>query len=211
MFDGQNVFDDAPSFAGGWHLDRAVERLARVRRPAPIVIAIDHGNERRLSELSFRATSFGPPKLDPLVDWIADQLTAAARRQFSVTEGVSQVLLGGSSMGGLAALYGHMRRPEVFGGALAMSPSLFMANRAIFDEAARLPRPWVSRVYLDAGKREARGHLAKDTERFATLLAEKGWRLGSDLQHRVDPRGSHNEKSWRRRATTALRFVLDRT
>lgn len=26
LFDGQNAFDDAPSFAGGWHAHLAVER-----------------------------------------------------------------------------------------------------------------------------------------------------------------------------------------
>ena len=47
MFDGQNVFHDEPSFAGGWHAHLAVERIARVKRPAPIVVAIDHEVSKR--------------------------------------------------------------------------------------------------------------------------------------------------------------------
>ena len=44
MFDGQNVFGDRGSFAGGWHVHEAVDHFAQTRRAsAPIVVAIDHG------------------------------------------------------------------------------------------------------------------------------------------------------------------------
>src|SRR5262245_6690597 len=50
LFDGQNVFEDEPSFAGGWHAHKVVDRLARSRRP--VVVGIPHGGERRMAELS---------------------------------------------------------------------------------------------------------------------------------------------------------------
>ncbi len=210
MFDGQNMFDDAPSFAGGWHMDAAVERLARVRRPAPIVIAVDHGNERRIGELSWLKTAHGEPKLDALSDWLADALVPAARAQFVIEEGPGSVVIGGSSMGGLAALYTHLRRPDAFGRVLSMSPSFWLSSGAIFDVAEKTAHPWTSRVYLDAGKREARGMLARDATRMSELLSRRGWREGEDLHLRIDPRGTHSERAWRRRVTGALRYVLSR-
>lgn len=210
MFDGQNMFDDAPSFAGGWHMDAAVERLARVRRPAPIVIAVDHGNERRIGELTWTNTRHGEPKLDALSDWLADTLVPAARAQFHIEEGPGSVVIGGSSMGGLAALYTHLRRPDAFGRVLSMSPSFWVGSGAIFDVAEKTAHPWTSRVYLDAGKREAKGALARDATRMGELLARRGWRQGDELQLRIDPRGTHSERSWRRRVTGALRYVLAR-
>ena len=48
VFDGQNVFDDGPSFAGGWHLHHTAPRLATQRREAPVVIGIDHGGVERI-------------------------------------------------------------------------------------------------------------------------------------------------------------------
>jgi enterochelin esterase-like enzyme len=210
MFDGQNVFDDEPSYAGGWHAHSAVERLARVRRPAPIVIAVDHGNAERIRELSWVKTKFGDPKLDPLADWIAEKLVPAARAQFAILEGPASVVVAGSSMGGLAALYTHLRRPETFGAALSMSPSFWMGSGAIFEVAERTPRPWTTRVYLDAGKREARGVLARDATRMSDLLSGRGWKPGDDLHLKIDPRGTHSERSWRRRMTGALRTVLSR-
>src|SRR5262245_50514104 len=70
LFDGQNVFGDEPSFAGGWHAHEAVEKLARACFPAPVVVGIDHGGEERIAELSpfdFRAR---PGRLDLLLDWL---------------------------------------------------------------------------------------------------------------------------------------------
>lgn len=210
MFDGQNMFDDEPSFAGGWHMDAAVERLARVRRPAPIVVAVDHGNARRITELSWVHTAHGEPKLDALTDWIANELVPSVRGQFAIEDGPGGVVIGGSSMGGLAAMYAHMRRPDAFGRVLSMSPSFWLASGAIFDVVEKTPVPWTSRVYLDAGKREARGVLARDATRMSDLLAKRGWRLGHELHFRIDPRGTHSERSWRRRVTGALRYVLAR-
>lgn len=208
MFDGQNVFHDEPSFAGGWHAHLAVERIARVKRPAPIVVAIDHGNEKRMRELSFTPSRFGEPALDPFADWIAEKLVPAVRARFSIISHPSGVIIGGSSLGGLAAMYTHLRRPETFGGVLAMSPSFWLGNGAIFSFAEKTSMPWTTKVYLDAGKAEARGMMARDATRMNELLAARGWRAGEQVHLRIDPRGAHNEKSWRRRMTGALRYLL---
>src|SRR2546423_2104431 len=43
MHDGQNVFDDATSFAGEWGVDETLDSLSRVNKKyEAIVVAIDH-------------------------------------------------------------------------------------------------------------------------------------------------------------------------
>lgn len=42
-FDGQNIFNDAPSFCGGWYLHHAVSDLSRAGKTAPVLVGIDHG------------------------------------------------------------------------------------------------------------------------------------------------------------------------
>ena len=202
LFDGQNVFDDAGSFAGGWHTHRAIEKLAR-KRPRPIVVGIDHGGVDRIRELSPFPTRAGAGAGESFVGWVAHTLVPEMRRRHAIVPGPAGVLIGGSSMGGLAATYAHFRYPEVFGGALAMSPSFWLGGRAIHDFVQAQPTPWTSRVYLDAGSRE--GGMATLVERMAGHLRERGY--GDDkLLARVDPRGGHNEPSWRRRLPGALRF-----
>ena len=49
LFDGQNVFGDEGSYAGGWHADAAADALpSTVRRP--IVVGIDHGGVDRIRD-----------------------------------------------------------------------------------------------------------------------------------------------------------------
>ena len=52
LFDGQNIFDDAGSFAGAWNAHLAVDRYAARRANPPVVIAIDHGHRARIDELT---------------------------------------------------------------------------------------------------------------------------------------------------------------
>ncbi len=220
LFDGQNLFGDDEAYAGGWHLDSAVERLGPRCGPKPVLIGIDHGGTERIRELSpfplvgplFREIPGAGPKgasglLQPFLDWVTGDLLArlAAELPFSWLPGTTFV--GGSSMGGLAALYAHFAHPDVFGGALAMSPSLWLADKAIFREVAQHPNPPPSRIYLDAGGLEDRGRLAPVVRAMADRLKERGWR-SDRLYWRYDLLGKHSEASWRRRLPRALRFLL---
>ena len=60
----------------------------------------------------------------------------------------------GSSMGGLISLFGALSRPDVFGFAGVLSPSLWWADEAVFPWAEQLPAGTRVRVYLDTGDRE---------------------------------------------------------
>lgn len=200
MFDGQNVFDDRPSFAGGWHTHLAVERLAQNVSP-PVVVGVDHGNERRIAELS--PFSFGPHqgRAEGFVQWIRSVLMPELRGRFGVTHDRRAITVGGSSMGGLAALYAHLSMPDTFGGSIAMSPSLFVGRGAIYDWARQQQIPSDARFYLDAGEREPPG-MMRGAKAMAELLWERGAR---HLWFRADKRGAHRETDWRRRLPYALR------
>ncbi|MCC6648159.1 MAG: alpha/beta hydrolase [Polyangiaceae bacterium] len=204
LFDGQNVFDHASSFSGGWLAHEAVERLAR-RRPHPIVVGVEHGEEARLSELSPWPVKGQPGRAREFVGALARDVVPALRRRFRIVDGPLGVLLGGSSMGGLAATYGHLTHPESFGGALAMSPSFWVGATRLLSLVQTCPAPPVSQIYLDCGRAEGDGELAPLVERVASALRARGW--GDDrLCLRVDPRGAHSESSWRRRLVPALRW-----
>lgn len=204
MADGQNAFGDEGSFAGGWHAHEGVERVALASRP--VIIAIDHGGGERISELG----APNSPKLASFVELVVDRVLPAAHARMSLGYGPGAHYVCGSSMGGLFALYMHFRRPEVFGGAIAMSPSLFFQRRAIFDFVAKEPNPYRSRVWLGAGEREAGGRLVPLVQTMSESLSRRGWRNDGDVRVTVsvDPKGKHDEASWRRRLPKALRFVF---
>ncbi|MBV8203147.1 MAG: alpha/beta hydrolase [Acidobacteria bacterium] len=211
MFDGQNVFDDAPSFSGGWHLHEAVEKLAHGKRPAPVVVAIDHGGSKRIDELSpFAADGGGDDDageagLDGLLEWLADSLMPRLAGELPLIGSPVGAVIGGSSMGGLAALYAHFHKPRSFGGALVMSPSFWVKEGEILRWVQAQPIPELSRIYLDCGVREGRGSLLPQVAAMAAQLATRGYDP-DHLMFRADPRGAHSEASWRRRLPRALRY-----
>jgi predicted alpha/beta superfamily hydrolase len=208
MFDGQNVFDDAPSFSGGWHLHGAVERLVRAGRPVPVAIGIDHGGKDRNWELSPFGFEFEgePGQSHILLEWITGSLMPALTTELNLIPGPLGALIGGSSMGGLCSLWSHFHYPHAFGGAMVMSPSFWVAEQAIFGDIAAQPTPEVSRIYLDAGAREDKGRLMPVVAAMAAHLAGRGYEDGR-LMFRPDAKGAHNEASWRRRLPKALRFL----
>lgn len=209
MFDGQNLFGDAPSFAGGWRLHEAIERLARRGRPAPVAVGIDHGGLTRIHELSPFEVLSEPGQSPLLLDWITQSLIPALEEELNLIPGPLGAVIGGSSMGGLCALWSHFHYPRAFGGALAKSPSFWIADQAIFADIEAQPLPPVSRIYLDAGGREDKGRHLPLVAAMASELAERGY--DSDrLMFRPDARGTHSEASWRRRLPKALQFFYRR-
>lgn len=205
LFDGQNAFDDVPSFAGGWRVHEAVEGLAKSKRPVPVVIGIDHGGPERIRELSPFPVVGKHGEAGIFLDWITGRLMPALTQELNLFPGPLGAAVGGSSMGGLAAFWAHFHYPQAFGGALAMSPSFWIASQAIFTDIAAQPTPAVSRLYLDAGAREAKGMVVEVVKAMVEHLTERGY--DSDrLMWRADARGTHSEASWRRRLPKALRF-----
>lgn len=199
LFDGQNVFDDAPSFAGGWHAHAAVERLAK-NVPVPLVVGIEHGKGQRISELSPFSFRDHRGMLDGFLTWITSWLLPHLRQHNGVSHDPRKITVGGSSMGGLAALYAGLRRPDTFGGVIAMSPSIWIDRGAMIRYVSDHGVPRDRRFYLDAGARE--GRLADAVNRLADVMRSRG---AAPLVT-IDKKGLHRESDWRRRLPAALRM-----
>lgn len=208
LFDGQNVFDDTPSFAGGWHLHDTAPRLATRRRPAPVVIGIDHGGVERIHELCPYPGPRTRGLLNPLLDWLTGWLLPwlAGRLGLSAPPAQKRVIGGSSSAASRRCM------PIIATRASSVVPCVCLPRSGpvvrLFELVARAPRPPESRIYLDMGRHEGGGMLA-GAARMTELLAAKGYSR-SALRFREDPRGRHREADWRRRAPAALRFLLSR-
>jgi predicted alpha/beta superfamily hydrolase len=222
MHDGQNLFDAATSYAGSWEVGSTMERLSREGFEA-IVVGVPNARRGRIDEYApfrdraLRAGGGGDAYLEFLAGAVKPRIDAA----FRTRPAAAQTALVGSSVGGLISLYGFFARPETFGLAGALSPSLRLGGDETFRfvRDAGAPR---GRIYLDVGTREAdsgRGGLAaavrsrrhtRAARRMRDLLIRKGYRPGADLLH-VEARGDrHHESAWGRRLPGALRFLYGR-
>ncbi|WNG25519.1 alpha/beta hydrolase [Cystobacter fuscus] len=211
LFDGQNCWTDWGSYAGGWYAHEAAEQL--VGSPtfrAPVVVGLEHGGDRRIDELSpWEMTPGRGGHAEHFFDWVVHHFMPHVQHTFGLTGGALHTVVGGSSMGGLAALWAHYRYPHAIGGAIAMSPAFSVGDKALFPFVDSRPKPLISRVYIDCGGREGGGRMLAVAEEMHHVLERKGYPEGG-LMWRPDQNAGHNEKAWRRRLPKALRFMFRR-
>jgi len=206
MQDGQNLFDEATSFAGSWNAAAIVETLAAEGREA-IIVGVPNAGPRRIDEYSPFADGFrGGGLARDYLQFLMNRVKPAVDAAFRTLPGARTTGLLGSSMGGLLSLFGFFERPDVFGLAGAMSPAFWFARRAIFPYVEKRPFHG-GRLWLDAGTSEGPFALA-DVARMRDALIEKGYRLGRDLECVLETGGRHDEASWGRRLPATLRFML---
>ena len=112
MFDGESYVKlvSAPTILDNLINDRTI--------PPTVAVFVDNaaGPAARDREL---------PCYRPFADAIANELMPRLRRQFNITRDPARTVIAGSSYGGLAAICGAMWHPEVFGGVLSQSASLW--------------------------------------------------------------------------------------
>jgi len=207
MHDGQNLFDPDTSFAGEWGVGRILDAAAR-RGLEAIVVGVPNMGAERLDEYSpFHDEGLGEGGRGAAYGaFLASTLKPLVDRRFRTRPSRETTLMVGSSMGGLISLYALFHRPDVFGGAGALSPSLWFAAGAIFADIARAPFV-PARIYLDIGTLEGAEHVA-NARRMRDLLQAKGYRTGRDLRWLESRCGRHDERSWGRRFARALPWLL---
>ena len=213
--DGQNLFDPATAFGGAhWRVGETAERLIGERKiPPVIIVGIDNLGRKRFREyMPYR--SFDPPMLAPrgtrYPDFLRREVMPLVESQYAVANGPEHTGLGGSSLGGLIALYTQLVAPGVFGRLLIESPSLFVANRKILDQCRRF-RAWPTRVYLGMGTRETGNaekdkKIVSDARELGAILREAGLDE-TRLRVRIEEGAAHSEAAWAARFPEALEFL----
>jgi len=208
MHDGQNLFDHAMSFAGEWGVDETMERIAHEGVEA-IIVGVPNMGAARTSEYSpYRDDRLGGGHGDAYLRFLTDTLKPLVDTQFRSRREPAHTGLAGSSMGGLISLYGFLRRPDVFGFAGVMSPSLWFARGAIFSDVHHLPS-WGGRLYLDTGTAEGRGQV-RQTREMVRILRRKARHPRLQLRYVEDRGAGHNEAAWAGRFERAIRWLLPR-
>jgi predicted alpha/beta superfamily hydrolase len=198
--DGQNLFDPATAFGGKtWRAGEALTVLAAEGREA-IVVAPYHMEAQRIEEYDPFA-NWRRGRGEAFVDFVAETLKPIVDHDFRTIRDAAGTIIGGSSMGGLISLYAYCVRPHVFGGAMVMSPSLWVANGAVYG-VVREQLVRGGKLYVDNGTRES------SAQPLAALAVEKGYVEGADLLYVQGKGDRHTEPAWARRLPRALRFLL---
>jgi predicted alpha/beta superfamily hydrolase len=212
--DGQNLFDPKAAFAGvAWQVDETAQKLILEKKISSlIIVGIDNTGEQRLDEYTpirshgrgGKADAYAKMLIEELKPFIDGQYRTLPQREFTG--------LGGSSLGGLFALYLSIKRADIFSRAAVMSPSIWWANRYILREVSALQTRLPIRIWLDIGRREG-GHFKSQTRQLQEILLKKGWKKNrnaklADFRYFEAPKARHDEFSWGARFDKVLRFLF---
>lgn len=157
LFDGQNLYDRS-EWPMGWNLHQTLDQRAAEGLEVPIVVGIHHGANRDEELCPWPAEPGQTPRGDDLLDWIIQGLHPQLVAQLRIDDRPEMRMVGGSSLGGLLALYAGFRHSDFFTKVMSMSPSLWVGNGAIYDyiaNAAFLHHLDSMRLYIDCGALEA--------------------------------------------------------
>lgn len=202
MHDAQNLFDAKTSYVGEWKVD---EYLDTVSTNESIVIGIEHGNEKRIDELTpYSHEKYGGGKGDSYLDFITYTLKPYIDSTYRTKPDAIHTSILGSSLGGLMAFYAVIRYPDTFGNAGVFSPA-FWINPEIFSfvEASTIPK--FSSFYFLIGSEEGEDMLL-DKEKMVTLLQRKGVE-SEHIRNRTIKGGTHNETFWSEQFPDAYQWL----
>ncbi len=205
MHDGQNIFDDKTSYVGEWGVDEALNHLSSEGWEVPIVVAINHGNENRVTELSpWSNEEYPEVNGKAYAEFIVNGVKPMIDKKYRTLHGPSDTSIMGSSMGGLMSHYMLLAYPDVFGKAAIFSPSFWFSTHA-FTFAESNPPPSTHRLLFIAGSEEGE-EMSNDMNTIVNLhLAQQ--HPESNLYSAVVTGGQHNETFWKEQFVFALKWL----
>lgn len=203
MHDAQNLFDEATSYAGEWQVDETLNKLAAERGVQIIVVGIDNGEEKRVTELSaWDHPEYGKAEGKQYTDFIVHTLKPFIDKNYNTNSSDSGIM--GSSLGGLSSHYAIYQYPDVFSRAGIFSPSYWYSEK-VYEFTRRQPIPNSHRLFLTVGELEGE-NMTEPMQRMAGMIRNSGH---ENIHSDVDPKGEHNEAFWARRFEEAILWLYE--
>ena len=213
MFDGHNLFaDEDATYGKSWGL---ADYMDRSRRKMIIVgLECNHEGNKRLEEFSpYDFHDFNgeviPGRGGVLMEWMTGQLKPLIDRELRTRPQREWTGIGGSSMGGIMALYSIVRHNDIFSRAACLSTAVTLCYSRLKEEIRRagdlLPD---TRVYLSWGSKESgcKPGLVRYTcenLELSHMLTERG----ADSYPFLLRGGAHCEADWEKQNKRYMDFL----
>jgi pimeloyl-ACP methyl ester carboxylesterase len=234
MHDGKNLFmPEFSTFGATWGLLDALRPDARGYRRirgdlTPMIVGVwqlDEGT--RINELGPQVLVDANPEI---LDMLPDAMKPASRVMLSdayqalIVEEIlpflanrhslkldsSRTAIAGSSMGGLASLYGLAKYPDVYGTALAYSTHWPFGMQLAVDGLAKvLPDAGKNRIWTDCGTIELDALYPPLHEKFVALMRAKGYTKDEEFIGAIYANTGHSETWWAGRVEHPINWWLN--
>lgn len=210
MHDGQNLFDDKTSYVGEWKID---EYLDTIDKNQSIIIGIEHGNEKRIDELTpYNTEKYGGGKADDYLNFIIKTLKPHIDLNYRTLTKKKHTAIWGSSLGGLISLYAVIKYPETFSKAGVFSIALWINKNEMLQFIRESKIDSDKKFYFLVGSEEGKtmenvSAMVSDQHEMVELLKNKGV-AEKNLIDKVIPNGHHNEALWSTNFPEAYQWLL---
>ena len=209
MHDGQNLFNEQTAANGEWGVDECLDSLQKQTGKECIVVAIDNGGDKRLSEYTPYDFNYNKNIVKAegklYVDFIVQTLKPFIDNKYRTKKSAEFTSIAGSSLGGLISYYAIIQHPDVFGSAGIFSPSFWLSQK-VFTDTEQFATKLNSKFYFYGGNKESTT-MVSDIKKVTTLLGKKNdnYRITT----LVDPNGLHNEQNWRREFAAFYKWLIN--
>ncbi len=206
--DGQNLFDDATSYAGEWGIDETLNHVFEKTGKASIVVGIDNGAEKRIDELSpFKNEKYkNGGNGDNYVKFIVEKLKPYIDKNYRTQTQPKYTFIGGSSLGALISVYAGVKYPETFGKVLAFSSAFWFNDKPLNDFIAQSKGNFKKqKYYFVQGAKDDVGEQG-ETQRVIENLKLINVKP-KNIFLKIDEDGKHNEAYWRREFEAAFLWL----
>ena len=210
MHDAQNLFDDKTSFVGEWKVD---EYLDTLDKNESIIIGIEHGNEKRIEELTpYPNEKYGGGKGDDYLNFIIKTLKPYVDSNYRTLSIKEDTSIWGSSLGGLISLYAVIKYPETFGKAGIFSIAIWINKNDMFELVKNSEIDPEKKFYFLVGSEEGEtmedtSAMVSDQHEMVQLLKDKGI-INGNIIDKVIPNGHHNETLWSTNFPEAYQWLI---
>lgn len=202
MHDAQNLFDAKSSYAGEWRIDETLDSL----KAKTIVIGIEHGNNKRLSELTpYKNSKYGGGNADAYLDFIVSTLKPHVDSVYRTKKNTRNTGIMGSSLGGLTSYYASLKYPDIFGKVGVFSPSFWFSNEiyTLTETTKKID----TKFYFMCGDSESEDMVDK-MNKMIQLIREKRCDCLHLHKKQIVEKGKHNEKLWAKEFAKAYLWLF---
>lgn len=208
MKDGQNLFNNATSFAGEWQVDETLNTLHANGDYGAIVVGIDNGGSHRINEYTpWVNPQYGGGESDAYMAFVVETLKPHIDENFRTRPEPQFNALLGSSLGALISTYGALEYPGTFRKVGAFSPAYWIninqLNNYITTEVTGIQN---HRFYFVASLNESATMASHLTTVRDNLIA--AGLPQSETFTKLDNYGGHNELYWRGEFGAAYQWLF---
>ena len=205
-------YDEDATFGRSWGLKRWLDE-----HTMPLIVVgveCNHEGNRRLEEFSpydFSDATVGfiHGQGKELMEWMSSDLKRWIDHAYRTLPGKHHTAIGGSSMGGLMALYAVVHHCDIYSKAAVLSPFIYRLKDELLTEIRACPKLRSHKIYISWGSDEFRTkqQLALASGRILELM-----RCLEEKEAKVYPnlvfKGRHNEESWEQELDTVLTWLF---